>query len=230
MRPNPAFESTSRSRKASNDHPRPPAPSSIPTAFFLASESDLSRRGSSTSVPTSQDPSPVRTLKETIDEANHISPTRSSPHGPRDGSRRRSTIRPRSIEQLRPDTIRNNAVLTTPSTGLSTPINPSSQEPSLPSSPKSSSSRSFAKSDDELTQDGSSSQAIESGDEDSADNMSPTMSMQDSAPQLIMPSIRMPSRRPFTENGKQLGKFKILVTGSKGELHRLRNTTGANEL
>lgn len=228
MRPNPAFESTSRSRNPSNDHPHPPATSSGPTTFFLASESDLSRRGSTTSIPQSQDPSPVRTLKETIDEANRISPTRRSPHSRRDGSRRRSTIRPRSIEQLRPDAVRNNTILASSTTGLSTPLNPSSQEPSLPNSPKSYSSRSLARSDDELTQDGNSSQAIESGDEDSADNMSPSMSMHDSAPQLIMPSIKMPSRRPFTDNGKQLGKLKILVTGSKGEHAILRETVGAN--
>lgn len=219
MRPNPAFESTSRPRKASNDHPRPTVPSSTPTSFFLASESELSRRGSSTSVPLSQDRSPVRTLKETIDEANRISPTRQSAHSRRDGSRRRSTIRPKSIEQLRSEVGRGNVAVTSSSTGLSTPVNASSQEPSLPSSPKSFSSRSLAKSDDELTQDGNSSQAIESGDEEPPETAS--SSMQDSAPQLIMPSIRMPSRRPFTENGKQLGKFKILVAGGRGKSHIL---------
>lgn len=80
------------------------------------------------------------------------------------------------------------------------------------------SSRSLPKSDDDLTQDDYSSQAIESGDEDMEEaGASGMTSMQDSAPQLIMPSIRMPSRRPFTERGKRLGKFKILVAGSKGK-------------
>ncbi|KAI1261198.1 hypothetical protein F5Y18DRAFT_402876 [Xylariaceae sp. FL1019] len=37
-----------------------------------------------------------------------------------------------------------------------------------------------------------------------------------SAPQLIMPSINMPSRRPFTETGKSLGRLKILVAGPAG--------------
>lgn len=228
MRPNPAFESPTRPRKASNDHPRPAALSSTPTTFFLASEADLSRRGSRTSIPPTQDPSPVRTLKETIEEANHTSPTRQSPHRRRDGSRRRSTIRPKSIEQLRPEASRNNVVTAAPSTGLSTPVIASSQEPSLPSSPKSFSSRSLPKSDDELTQDGNSSQAVESGDEEPLDNASSSMSMQDSAPQLIMPSIRMPSRRPFTDNGKQLGKFKILVAGGRGESRTLLGFSNAN--
>ncbi|KAK7728414.1 hypothetical protein SLS63_006643 [Diaporthe eres] len=34
-----------------------------------------------------------------------------------------------------------------------------------------------------------------------------------SAPQLVMPSIKMPSRRPFTDGGKRLGRLKVLVAG-----------------
>lgn len=37
------------------------------------------------------------------------------------------------------------------------------------------------------------------------------------APQLVMPSIKMPSRRPFTEKGKGLGRLKVLVAGDSGE-------------
>ncbi|KAI1094726.1 hypothetical protein F5B19DRAFT_444517 [Rostrohypoxylon terebratum] len=37
-----------------------------------------------------------------------------------------------------------------------------------------------------------------------------------SAPQLVMPSIKMPSRRPFTETGKSLGRLKVLVAGDSG--------------
>ncbi|KAI1170368.1 hypothetical protein F4777DRAFT_569377 [Nemania sp. FL0916] len=45
-----------------------------------------------------------------------------------------------------------------------------------------------------------------------------TSSMLDSgsAPQLVMPSINMPSRRPFTETGKNLGRLKILLAGGCG--------------
>jgi len=39
-----------------------------------------------------------------------------------------------------------------------------------------------------------------------------------SAPQLVMPSIRMPSRRPFTEKGKYMGRLKVLIAGDTGEL------------
>ncbi|CAG8978518.1 hypothetical protein HYALB_00010061 [Hymenoscyphus albidus] len=37
-----------------------------------------------------------------------------------------------------------------------------------------------------------------------------------SAPQFVMPSIKMPSRRPFTEKGKLMGKVKILIAGDSG--------------
>ncbi|KAI0123851.1 hypothetical protein BJ170DRAFT_640718 [Xylariales sp. AK1849] len=37
-----------------------------------------------------------------------------------------------------------------------------------------------------------------------------------SAPQLVMPSIKMPSRRPFTETGKNLGRLKVLIAGRSG--------------
>lgn len=50
--------------------------------------------------------------------------------------------------------------------------------------------------------------------------MGQSSSMMDSgsAPQLVMPSIKMPSRRPFTEEGKNLGRLKVLVAGNSGRL------------
>ncbi len=36
------------------------------------------------------------------------------------------------------------------------------------------------------------------------------------APQLVMPSIKMPSRRPFTDRGKNMGKIKVLIAGDSG--------------
>lgn len=38
----------------------------------------------------------------------------------------------------------------------------------------------------------------------------------ESAPQLVMPSLAMPDRRPFTERGKAMGRLKICVVGRKG--------------
>lgn len=37
-----------------------------------------------------------------------------------------------------------------------------------------------------------------------------------SIPQLIMPSLTVPRRRPFSEVGKSLGKLKIMVSGRNG--------------
>lgn len=39
----------------------------------------------------------------------------------------------------------------------------------------------------------------------------------DSMPQLIMPSLRMPSRRPFTDRGKAMGRLKVVIAGASGE-------------
>jgi hypothetical protein len=35
-------------------------------------------------------------------------------------------------------------------------------------------------------------------------------------PQLVMPSLTIPQRRPFSEIGRSLGKLKVLVTGPRG--------------
>ncbi|KAL3425231.1 heat shock protein [Phlyctema vagabunda] len=56
---------------------------------------------------------------------------------------------------------------------------------------------------------------VSSGDEGEADPPSGLMDS-GSAPQLVMPSIRMPSRRPFTDRGKDMGRLKVLVAGDSG--------------
>lgn len=230
MRPSPTFDpATGRPRKQSVDQSS--GPSSNHTTFFLARESDLSRQ--STTLPASQNPSPVRSLKETLEEADlesRVLPGKAVRRDGRSSSRRRSTIRPKSIEGLRQEISKQQTGLPpqSESSSLFTSLAPS-LEPSLPSSPKSLSSRSLPKSDDELTQDEGSSQAIESEDEYLLGvAASGSTSMQDSAPQLIMPSIRMPSRRPFTERGKRLGKFKIMVVGPKGESQRISQVNTIN--
>lgn len=38
------------------------------------------------------------------------------------------------------------------------------------------------------------------------------------APQLIMPEITIPSRRPFTTGGKNIGRLKVLIAGDSGML------------
>lgn len=59
------------------------------------------------------------------------------------------------------------------------------------------------------------SQAIMSSGEEEGNTESALMDS-GSAPQLVMPSIKMPSRRPFTESGKNMGRLKVLVAGDSG--------------
>lgn len=92
---------------------------------------------------------------------------------------------------------------------LGSPAEPAS----VPSSPKSISVRSFRPMDEISIPDGASSQAMDSGDED---GLAGYTEPQIGAPQLVMPSIRMPSRRPFTEQGKAMGRLKLLVAGAPG--------------
>jgi hypothetical protein len=94
-----------------------------------------------------------------------------------------------------------------------TPLLLSSRHTSAPGSPKSTSTRSLRKSDEESIADETGSQAIASSGEDEAEAPSTLI---DSAPQLIMPSIKMPSRRPFTQRGKGIGRLKVLIAGNQG--------------
>jgi hypothetical protein len=60
---------------------------------------------------------------------------------------------------------------------------------------------------------------VSSGDEEG--NPDTEMLDSGSAPQLVMPSIKMPSRRPFTEKGKNMGRLKVLIAGDSGKLTQL---------
>lgn len=99
---------------------------------------------------------------------------------------------------------------------LYTPLVPGSPAPELSflSTPRSYSSKSGQQDDSDSVADEAASQAIVSDEEDEGDMPA---AIQDSAPQLIMPSIKMPSRRPFTERGKAMGRLKVLVAGVCGE-------------
>lgn len=64
-----------------------------------------------------------------------------------------------------------------------------------------------------MTDDGAS-QAILSSGEEEADV--PEVTDSSAISQLVMPSLSMPSRRPFTEKGKGMGRLKILIAGDSG--------------
>jgi hypothetical protein len=108
----------------------------------------------------------------------------------------------------------------------STPLSPLNVEaPSpaptsgLPSTPSAVSLQSLKLSDEESAMDESASQAImSSGEEEGAETTTEQGSTGGSFPQLVMPSIQMPSRRPFTTKGKAMGKLKVMVAGETGTL------------
>ncbi|KAK7749259.1 hypothetical protein SLS62_008228 [Diatrype stigma] len=58
--------------------------------------------------------------------------------------------------------------------------------------------------------------AMSSDEEEHAERSAEAVAEGSNAPQLIMPSIRMPSRRPFTTTGKNMGRLKVLVAGDAG--------------
>lgn len=107
--------------------------------------------------------------------------------------------------------------------GTTSPVRPSTTEASRPYTPISLysaagesiiSSPGSRISDTESLNDEISSQAIVSGEED--EQNAPAMMDNCSDPQLVMPSIKMPSRRPFTEKGKNMGRLKVLIAGDSG--------------
>lgn len=79
----------------------------------------------------------------------------------------------------------------------------------MPSTPTSASLPSLKLSDEDAGSD-IASQAMASSGEDDEDTM---LDESASFPQLVMPSLQMPSRRPFTTKGKAMGKLKVLVAG-----------------
>ncbi|KAK0985636.1 hypothetical protein LTR54_013713 [Friedmanniomyces endolithicus] len=100
-----------------------------------------------------------------------------------------------------------------------TPLRMSPQPDSaMPSTPRSGSPKSFRLSDEEgSTADETGSQAIQSsssGEED--EDLHVGESQESSMPRLVMPSISVPARRPFTDRGKRMGRLKVMVVGQKG--------------
>lgn len=87
------------------------------------------------------------------------------------------------------------------------------------STPRSTSLRSLRLSDDDAITD-SESEAVESNDgEDSVDEQDLHPRAQPMpTPELVMPSMSIPKRRPFTDSGRRMGKLTIAVIGRPGKL------------
>lgn len=230
MRPGIGFENgESRPRKSSTaESPslggdRCNAP---PTTFFLSRDPEGSKSQPERAVGASSSALLVSNLQDTIQEAERSGKhTAARPAEARSGSRRRSTIRPGTCGQLRRGSSTSGPEPNQPAADREITASPlPSRDVSLPGSPKSGSSRSFQKSDDGLTSDETGSQAIVSSEDDEEELQGV---VQDSQPELIMPSIKMPSRRPFTQRGKRLGRFKIMVAGRKGKFSAMAFVAGS---
>lgn len=232
MRPAPDLPPFS-SPKPSFDHPSPSLDprTAAPATFFLSRSphaSDLESDSFSDSLTDSKETMyGVQSIGETLSQSEMATSLQghpdnqtrgSSSRAPDDveepkGTRRRSTLKPFGHENPSPTMRPPDAdAVSRPLT----PFNP--DEPSsLPSSPKSISNQSLRPLDDISITDEINSQVIGSDDENN-DNpkLSPHLGPQ-GASQLIMPSIKMPSRRPFTEKGKAMGRFKILLGGASGK-------------
>ncbi|KAG0138748.1 Septin-domain-containing protein [Tuber indicum] len=94
---------------------------------------------------------------------------------------------------------------------LSVPLTPILGPHSDPESPRSASGVSY-RSEDMRSEQGAESSARRPSFTSTKEISQETLD----APQLIMPEITIPSRRPFTDKGKRIGKLKVLIAGDSG--------------
>jgi hypothetical protein len=253
MRPLPGGDALSstvkpRSRKSSVDHPAA-ASSHVPTAFFMRSaeqmEQSLDSSSSAQTVGKQRGSTyGVQSLADTLETAFGLESGTASKHtgsnsstkpaekdASRSGSHSSSTSAGRAPESFKMSPARKmerNA----PHAG-STPLTPlriGAHSPlptsDMSSTPSAVSLQSLKLDDDDSAMDESASQAImSSGEEDGEETTSTQQGASGGFPQLVMPSIQMPSRRPFTTKGKAMGKLKVMVAGEAGKWHDLWSHT-----
>lgn len=141
---------------------------------------------------------------------------------PRSGSQGSSTGTTSFTENASPSLLRNGKRVPS-GHAVPTPATPSSFDipimsvPSVMSTPpRSASMASLKLSDEESILDDSTSQAIASSEDEEDEEVDAQHIRLESFPQLVMPSIQMPTRRPFTTKGKAMGKLKLMVAGRTG--------------
>ncbi|KAL5413904.1 hypothetical protein PMIN06_001519 [Paraphaeosphaeria minitans] len=236
MRPLPGGDappsSNPRSRKSSfvDASGSSSGPSSyVPTTFFMRTEEDMERSmqaSRNTAAVNRQKESNfgVQSLPDTL-EAAFASDTQIG-DGRVDNTRAHTTQGKRNMLRASRDSSQpagtefESCKSSPPRTSRRDVSSPSQSNPlspmpasALPSTPTSASLQSFKLSDEETESDEAISHAVASGHEDENDT---TVDQSASFPQLVMPSIQMPSRRPFTTKGKAMGKLKVLVAGRAG--------------
>ena len=233
MRPLPGSEgppphTKPRSRKSSVDHATGSS-SNVPTAFFMKREEDLEQ-----STATTASTFGVQSLADTLEAA--FGPQRGASEAKADGvtstkdrgkSASRSLSHGSSSGLMRPlETSRSSPIRrlkrksSSHASSIPFPLHKvdaaSSIPPSaMPSTPTSASLHSLKLSDEESALDEVASQAIVSSDDEEQD-VGTQRGPSGSFPQLVMPRIQMPTRRPFTIKGKAMGKLKVMVAGRTG--------------
>ncbi|KAF2476193.1 uncharacterized protein BDR25DRAFT_252050 [Lindgomyces ingoldianus] len=235
----PSIKPRSRKSSVADHSPAHHGPSShVPTTFFLRSEEDveLSIAQSQSTEPASRQREStfgVQSLADTLAAAfgqgsgaidkstEHLAETAkaqeesskvSAASSPKASSRKSDSSKasPARKHRRRVSNHTTSAPLTPLNINAASSVLPSA----MPSTPKSVSLQSLKLSDDDSGMDEMTSQAItSSGEEEEQDTQQENSS---SFPQLVMPSIEMPTRRPFTPKGKSMGKLKVLIAGESG--------------
>ena len=232
-----------RSRKSSVDHAVAPW-SNVPTTFMMKRaeevEQPMAPMQAAPTMARYQDGTyGVQSLADTLDaafgpESTDKEPVKASKmtnHSARSSASVSHTSSTNSVSQL--DTFRADAARKLKrdcsTHGSFTPLKlPGADTPSphplsaLSSTPRSASITSLKLSDEEFAMDDTASQAVFSGGEE--EETAETQQAVSSFPQLVMPVMQMPTRRPFTTRGKAMGKLKVMVAGETGVYRSYRVT------
>ncbi|KAI1412925.1 Septin-domain-containing protein [Hypoxylon sp. FL1857] len=211
MRPFPGDDAFRRQRSADHDpNPLMASTSSSQMSFFLADESSIDSY-----LEHSNQANPHSRFLDSRKAASVLPPRRGDKNG--EVSRQAATHIDKDYTSAYSPSSRDSVFTHSPASmksqnhsSPSRPITPmmlgTSYAGSAFSSP-SSRRNSFT---------GSLSEHAVSSDEEPLEHGHSSMVDSGSAPQLVMPSIKMPSRRPFTETGKSLGRLKVLFAGDSG--------------
>jgi hypothetical protein len=205
------------SAPTSSRRPGLPINPSVPQALFLAKESDLNKAASSTE-NNQQDPqSNVQTLADALDTAFRSEECMpAEKHGVNAGSESNTDTMPHLIPMASKPVIDAFIHPTKSSpkpSPFSTPLNTGSPAPdfwnsAIPSTPK---SGSFSL----RLSDGESQMGVEDSEHGSPEEDNQPTAV-DSQPELVMPSLAMPDRRPFTDRGRSIGRLRICIAGRQG--------------
>jgi hypothetical protein len=213
-----------RSRKSSLVDTPPPSTSSVPQTLLFAKEGDLDKAmsdeegTSSEKEPIEKSASEVQNLADALGQAFGAS---ADMHG---GSNKPKTLLEKSMDDSNTP-ISSSAAFPRShfhihsrerSNTLSQPVTPlqtGSPAPdfwssAMPSTPKTGSIKSLRLSDAD------SQLGAEYGEDEEHEN-DKRDSIGSIEPELIMPSLAMPDRRPFTDRGKHMGRLKVCVAGRK---------------